>query len=707
VKSILYCFALIPALLCGSIASLEEMAQTLEVACQWEAQANRRLPVIYNNLLETGYWAMPSARMDRPGVFGVGATWIHPYRMYNLRLQLYDRLELSGSYRIFSGFMDPTLGHHGFGEFSDKGVNFKLALLLPEDTEFMFPGLAIGMEDFLGSRRFLDRYIVATQVIPSADLEISLGYGQKRIKGFFAGAAWMPLRRLCIDGLEGFTLVTEIDATHYRIDPHVGGGREFDSRWNYGLQYHLSDVLHLSLSRQRGLYWSGSAALTYDFGKEQGIAPKYRCEPPYTAPVNTHPVGCVRTPQMMVHDLAFALACQGFTLRGAWMDCGCDGPELYLQLVNGRYRQFKEARRRLNYLLSALVPSNIVRVHVLFDWSGVLTQQLTYETFLLKRFRARQIGPHELQVATPMVDPYWPPPCAATLYQARNPYWMVWVEPFMDQFFGSAKGKYKYVAGLSAAFEGWLPGEIIYDATILYSALNNTHGIRDVDKLNPSQIVNVRSDNINYYQHSRLSLQRCYLQKNWNLCSSLFARMSLGYFEVAYAGAAAELLYYPAESSWAFGIEGGLFKKRAYHGLGFQTHLRQLHGFHPTFHRYNVLSQSLATLYYDCKPLCLDIALSGGKFLANDWGTSLQLERYFPSGLKVGCWISYTSKSDRVNDDSHYADKGILISMPLDFFMTRHSRARWNYGLAAWLRDIGARAATGHRLHPTIHNQRS
>jgi hypothetical protein len=689
------------------IRSFEEMTCVLETAAYWEAKAEDRLPLVFNNLLETGYWAMPSARMDQPGVLGMGATWNYPYRLYNLRLQLYDRFELSGSYRIFCGLQDPALGHHGFGEFSDKGVNFKLALLLPEDTDYMFPGLAIGMEDFLGSRRFLDRYVVLTQVVRDADVELSFGYGQKRIHGFFGGVSWMPLRRIWAP-YGGLGLVAEWDATNYKDDPHVGKGRRFNSRFNYGLQYNLDDVLHLSLSHQRGRVWSGSVALTYDLGKEEGLTPKIHATPPYSCPINTQPIGTLRTPEMMVHDLAFAMGCQGFTLRGAWIDCcGCDGPELYLQVVNGCYRQFKEARRRLNYLLAALIPSNICRVHLLFEWSGVLTHALTYETDFLYAFRRQEMSAYELKVATPMQDASWPPAGSGTLYQARNPYWMVWIEPFMDQFFGSASGKYKYVAGLSADFEGWLPGEVVYDVGFNYNALNNTHGIRDVDKLNPSQIVNVRSDNINYYQHSTVSLQRAFLQKNWNLSPALFARMSLGYYEIAYAGAAAELLYYPAGSDWAVGIEGGIFKKRNYRGLGFQSTLRQLHGFEPTFHHYNVLSQSLATFYYDLRPMCLDFAFSMGKYLANDWGASLQVERYFDSGLKIGCWMSYTSKEDRVNGDTHYADKGVIISVPLDFFMTRHTRARWNYGLSAWLRDIGARASTGYRLYPTIYNQRS
>ena len=694
---------LLPGLVFGGLPLLE-MTETLEVANWWEAKANDRLGIGYNNLLETGYWAMPSARMDKSGVLGVGFTTAYPYRIYNARAQLYERFELTGAYRIFQGFEDPALGHHGFGEFSDKGINLKWALLLPEDSDFMFPGLAVGTEDFLGSCRFLDRYIVATQVIRSADLELTLGWGEKRIKGFFGGATWSPLRHLRWSGLRGLTVAAEIDATDYKNDPHwTGPGRRVESRFNYGLQYHFDEIVHLSVSRQKGWIWSGSAALTYDFGKEEGAIPKFTSVMPYTSPVNIEPVGCLRTPQILVHDIGFALQQQGFALRGAWMD----GSELYLQVINGRYRQFKEARRRLDYLLSSLIPANIDKVHVLFEWNGMLTQELTYHTIALRQLRQKQIGRYELEIVTPQQDPIPAPEEATTLFRAHRPYWMVRAEPFMENFFGSASGKFKYILGLSASFSGWLPGEMVYDATLLYSILNDTHGIDDVDMLNPSQIVNVRSDNINYFKHESIALQSGFIQKTWNVCPDLYARASLGYYEIAYAGGATELLWYPTGQPWAIGIEGGIFKKRNYRGLGFTSHLRKLHGFEPEFIPYTVLSQELFSIYYDWKWMCLDMGLHMGKFLANDWGGSLHFERYFDSGLRIGAWISYTSKKDRVNNDAHYADKGIMVSMPLDFFLTRHSRARWNYAIAAWLRDVGARAYTGYSLYPTLYHQRN
>src|SRR5258708_3319668 len=56
-----------------------------------------RLPVIYNNFLQGGYFNMPSARMGPEGEIGLGYSSVPPYRNYNIRFQYFDRLELSGN----------------------------------------------------------------------------------------------------------------------------------------------------------------------------------------------------------------------------------------------------------------------------------------------------------------------------------------------------------------------------------------------------------------------------------------------------------------------------------------------------------------------------------------------------------------------------------------------------------------------------------
>jgi hypothetical protein len=201
---------------CECADSQERLMYDLLTVDYWNQRINERMPVMYNHLLQGGYFAMPSARMGDEGEIGIGYSYVPPYRNFNMRFQLLKRLEISGNYRIFHGVDDPILSPLGFGDFSDKGANAKIALFLPEDSDYQLPGISFGFEDFLGTRSFNARYLVFTQVFRDYHLEITLGAGAKRIRGIFGGISWMPFRNLCEPYLKGLSLVAEYDATPYR-----------------------------------------------------------------------------------------------------------------------------------------------------------------------------------------------------------------------------------------------------------------------------------------------------------------------------------------------------------------------------------------------------------------------------------------------------------------------------------------------------------
>jgi hypothetical protein len=75
------------------------------------------------------------------------------------------------------------------------------------------------------------------------------------------------------------------------------------------------------------------------------------------------------------------------------------------------------------------------------------------------------------------------------------------------------------------------------------------------------------------------------------------------------------------------------------------------------------------------------------------------------SGLRVGLWCTFTNAGDVVNRERYY-DKGFSITLPLDIFMNQSSRTRVGYSMSAWLRDCGARAASGKPLYPTLYWER-
>lgn len=668
-----------------------------------------RMPVYYNNLLYGGYINMPSAMMGEEGELGAGFTYAPPYRLWNLRCQLTDRLEVSGNYRVFVGVQDAVLSQHGFGDFSDKGANFKFAILRPQDSGYELPGVAVGMEDFMGTCAFKANYIVFTQVLMQYDLELSLGYGSSRIRRWFGGLHWVPFRRCQNKFINTLALVAEYDATPYTdaaLEPHPEG-RDKRSPINFGIKYRLWDQFDFTASYIRGAAWSFAISNSYNFGTTKGFVPKCDDNLPYKAPVNLEPLGALRPENAMVQDLVYAFREQGFEIYRIWLfydDCGCKS--LRLVIENEKYRQESETRKRLDHLLGNLIPIDIDRVIVTMEENGFPLQEYHYTMMYARQFGDGDLSSYELDILTPMREVTFADPWAdQLLFSKQHGLYEFDFFPKTSTYFGSSTGKFKYILGLSTKIQGLLYGDIFYNLELGYIAIRNNEDIKDFDRLNPSQLLNVRTDVVRYYQQKGVTVDGCYLQKTWTLGRGWFSRATAGYFEVEYGGFAGEILYYPLHQAWAFSLEGAAVSKRKYTGLGFTRKIRKLKGFNATWER-RTLSQYFLNLYYEWKEANLDFRIKGGKFLANDWGTRFEVSRYFPSGLRITLWYTLTNGHDKLNDQTYY-DKGASFSMPIDIFYTHSDRLKWGYGMSAWVRDVGVACYTGEELYYMINDQRN
>jgi hypothetical protein len=679
----------------------------LLVVGYWNQKQNERLPVTYNHFLQGGYFIMPSARMGEEGEVSSGYSRTPPYNNYNIRCQLLDRLECSLNYRVFTGVPDPVFGHLGFGDFSDKGLNVKFSLFSAEDSKYQLPGVAIGFDDFIGTQAFNAHYIVMTQVILKYNLEASLGYGRHRIRGFFGGISWMPFRNFQNPYAEELSLTLEYDAIPYKdckIERHPAG-RIKKSPWNFGLKYRIWNSIDLSLSYIRGNAWALSASTYYNFGDTKGVVPKILDPLPYKAPINNQEIGCFRPEDALIRDLFYAFRKQGFELMQAWLTN--DGPEQILRIyvINQAYREELFIRNRLNALLAGLVPVNIDRVIVVIAAMEVPIQEYRYNMKYVRNFQCWEMGAYELNILTPIHEVTYPNPYQSKmLFKKENKLWNAVLLPKTHFLFGSSRGKFKYALGLSLCFNGFILNDVFYSVSFGYFIFSNLYDVNDVDRLNPSQLINVRTDIVNYYKQKSITLDEAYMQKVVNMGDGCYARCGFGLFEPEYGGAVGEWLYYPVNSWWAVGIEGAVLKKRTPDSFGFTNQVRKLRHFHPTYVNF-FGSQYFLNLYYDWKTISLRFKASAGKFLASDYGVRYEISRSFPSGFNIGFWYTQTNAHDYINGQ-RYQDKGFYVSLPLDIFYTKSSRVRWGYGMSAWLRDIGARAYTGPNLYHIINENR-
>lgn len=680
----------------------------LEMVKKIDHEISDELPVIYNYSMVGGYFTMPSARMAATGTLGVGAAIVKPYDIYGVNFQMFDRLEFSLNYRVYTGMVEHNFGHEGFGDDAERIGNVKIGLITPKDGFPFLPELSIGAEDFIGTKRFNAKYVVATKEILDWNLECTLGWGKGRIRGFFGGVAWSPFRHFQVPLLKNISLVAEYDAINYKKHPHEHpSGRKVKSRVNGGIAFVGWDTLQLSLSSVRGTEVAASASLRYPIGSTTGFFPKVDDPVPYRSPVDLEPLGVIRSERDFSQEIAYALSDQGLDLYSAFLIYDDNNEkQLWLKIVNNRYREERIVRDRVQHVLAALVPSDVHAVIVVIEADAVPCQSYCYRTEDLQRWRKGIISDFEIQTLSPMKEAAGQPSEyeSAQIFQRHKPIWLFTIRPRLLTFFGSTSGKFKYNVGAIASPEGYIFNQVYYKFQLSYAIKTSMQGLGGPDRANPSRLLIVRTDTLNYYQTNSFSMEQAYLQRSWNLGKGFFYRLALGYFEPAYGGAATELLYYPVNSNWAVGLEFAAVPKRHYHGVKFRRNTLQLRD-----GRYVEVPfvgiQYFFDIYYDFKPLNMDLLISAGQFLAKDKGARIDIGRYFKSGLRFSLWCTFTNGHDKVNRHTYF-DKGFAFMIPLDMFLRQSSRNYLGYAMAAWLRDVGARAETGKKLYWTLEEER-
>lgn len=705
-RQILLCFVLLFSSLFGSDYS--ELQKDLKVIAQIEKDLTQRLPIVYSQVMLVGYINMPSARMNDTGILGISAAYTPPYQVYNLNFQPVSFGELSGSFRIFKGQAESNFGHLGYGDDADRTANFKIGID-PSRYGFKYlPAVSLGMEDFLGSKRFHSPFVVITEQLPDLGLEFSLGYGKGRYNKWFGGVAWSPWFAAQIPILKNFTLVAEYDCIDYENHPDEHNkGRDVKSRINVGGALTIRDFLQIKASTLRGTDYTAMASIFYNFGNTQGLFPKKDDPNLYSSPKNLEPIGHLRTERSYAKELAFAFDQQGFNLSDAWLGYNQqDERILWIKVLNLRYWRNEEVRERIAFLLSNLNAPNIDKIFVIIEENGIDIETYKYEPKYLELFQENKISLAELEILSPIIDCFQAPNQyeATKIYHQRKLSWAITMRPRLLTFFGSTKGKLKYSLGWVFSPEGYLFDKIYYKLQVAYNILSSLSDVGDMDQYNPSQILNVRSDLVKYYKTQTVSLEQAFLQKGWNMGKGFYSRLAMGFFEVAYGGFASEILYYPTKSNFAIGIEGAVVWKRDYEGLGFQRKIRKLNGFTPEYVDF-IGTQYFLDLYYDVKPIDISAQVKVGQFLAKDKGARFQLTKYYPSGLQFSVWYTLTTAKDIVNGHRYY-DRGIAFVIPFDVFLPKSSRTFVGYAISDWLRDVGATSSTGKPLYPTINSNR-
>tara|TARA_Y100001968_G_scaffold40802_1_gene30956 strand:- start:902 stop:1891 length:990 start_codon:yes stop_codon:yes gene_type:complete len=200
----------------------------------------------------------------------------------------------------------------------------------------------------------------------------------------------------------------------------------------------------------------------------------------------------------------------------------------------------------------------------------------------------------------------------------------------------------------------------------------------------PSNLPRVRTDIRSYATSSDVQLSRLQYTQTHRLDRDLYAMAYAGLFEWMYGGVGGEVLYRPYGANWAIGADFNWVKQRGFEQdfsfRDYSTLTGHVTGYLQTGF-YNVLAKG-----------------SVGRYLAGDYGATLDLSRRFDNGFTMGAWATMTNVSKEEFGEGSF-DKGVYIQIPFDAFFVRSTTS---VGTIAWnplTRDGGARLARYYQLY--------
>jgi hypothetical protein len=161
----------------------------------------------------------------------------------------------------------------------------------------------------------------------------------------------------------------------------------------------------------------------------------------------------------------------------------------------------------------------------------------------------------------------------------------------------------------------------------------------------------VRSDVGRYAREGSTTIPALYAEGIWTVAPDVFARITAGYLEPMFAGVSAEVLWRPTEKPFAIGADIAQVVQRQYDG-GFGSL------------GYNVTTGQVS-LYADLPWYGLYTVLRGGRYLAGDWGGTVEVGRRFDSGIEVGGFATFTNVPFATFGEGSF-DRGIYIRIPID-----------------------------------------
>ncbi len=650
----------------------------------------------YNNFGGIGLLEMRTARFAPDGTIAIGIHHNSHETRYFSTWQATPWLETTLSYT------DDEMENLSV----DRSLDVKIRLWTESDYR---PQIAIGIQDALGAGRFDAEYLVASKRFYDFDFTMGFAWGYLGSRGgignlfggnndrrltissgsirtgslfsgremsFFAGAEYHPP----IEGLSFKVEYSGVDTTKIATFSHL----DRNSAFNFGVNYKPASWADVAIGLEQGNRFGFRLTLKQNLHKIKFRKKIKGYEP---APITIRPKTEI-TEDML--PIVYAKSAYDKLAKASLspVSISVDQQNVTVRKESGPYLSEVKNIGRTARILTGDMPQNIEEFIIVSEENGIELSRVSMLRQDLEKAKNYQGSPEEIWANSVVAIPKNQDGSVATetIYQPRQNVKFDWgLKPeLLTHFGGNEDGRFR------ADIYVKLYGSVQIMRQLKLSAELKQYIIGDIDKIPLDMrpdIPKVRSDIARYAREGRTALERVQLDYTAQIDRDLYARLTGGLLESMYGGLGAEILYRPYNHNFAFGMDMNWVKQRDFDQLF-------------SFRDYDVLTGH-ATFYYENKYYNITGKLSAGRYLAGDYGATIDISRGFSSGIRIGVWATATNMSSEEFGDGSF-DKGIYLTMPLDIFWNKPTKEKMRFNFRSLGKNGGQKLDKGYDLYDLL-----
>lgn len=659
--------------------------------------------VTNNYGVPSGLIDMPTAEMAPDGQLSINVSHFEGYTRNTATFQMTPWLTGSFRYIGIDG-LNPA-----FDIYYDRSFDIRLRLL--EENDFL-PAVAVGLQDFLGTGVLSGEYLVATKSIGNR-LRLTGGVGWGRLGSYNSFASWRDRPAFSFAGVgtggnfrfsdyfagdmalfggfsyevtDKISFSAEYSSDNYDFENQQGVFVR-DTPWNFAVTYRAADNL---LLRAFSVYGQ-------EFGVTVNVSLNPRKPPTETQGPAPLPVS-VRDPAR-INDLGWTTDPIQKPVLAATLKKYIEEEKLelvgteitartaHVRIRNGIFLSEAQAIGRTMRIMTRLLPASIETFHVTVENNGIplMTtsmarrdiERLEFEKedqALLAATFSDSIRFGDIPEPTEDIYPQFTWSLAPTLrFSTFDP-----ENPFRADLRVRARASYDFG-------RGW-----VFTGATSIRVLGN---LRDINRPSNSQLPFVRTTIAAYNYRFGPTIDQLTMTKFARLAPDFYGRATIGYFELMYAGVSGEVLWKPVDSRLGIGMELNYVQLRdSDQDFGFESHTTP-GGVIPHVNGH-------VSAYYEFQN-GYQANVHAGRYLAGDWGATLEVAREFNNGWMVGAFATKTNVSSTEFGEGSF-DKGFFFRIPFSWILGNETKRGYSNLIRPIQRDGGQRVNVPGRLYDVV-----